>query len=120
MKVKDLLVEMSNDDKSLKEEKAEKKYVVIGNPGRGLPSALYPKTEAPKLYTAAQAKKICDKLNDRPKLTYGVLPSSVHWHFKPIEDALKYISGSKAAASIRLLTPPDPDSWGPGPAKQRF
>lgn len=102
------------------EAKVEKKFIVIGNPGRSMPSALYPSTENPKLYSETQAKKICDKLNDKPKLTYGVLPSSVHWHYKPIEDAMKYVMGQKAVISVKMLTPPDPNSWGPGPAPQRF
>lgn len=89
-------------------EVADKKFVVIGNPGRSQPSALYPKTTAPKLYTEAQAKKICDKLNDKPKFTFGVTPSQVHWHYKSIEDALNYVVGSSAVTSIKLLTPPDP------------
>lgn len=102
------------------EAKVEKKFIVIGNPGRSMPSALYPRTENPKLYSETQAKKICDKLNDKPKLTYGVLPSSVHWHYKPIETAMNYVSGQKAVYSIRALTPPDPNAWGAGPAKSRF
>jgi len=102
------------------EAKAEKKYIVIGNPGGGRPSSLYPKTEDPKLYTESQAKTICDKLNNTPKITYGVLPSSVHWHYKPIEDALNFVIGSKAVTSIKLLTPLDSNSWGPGPANNRF
>lgn len=101
-------------------ERVEKNFVIIGNPGKGQPSALYPKTTDAKLYTEKEAKRICDKLNDKPKLTFGVSPSQVHWHYKPIQDAEKYVMGSSAIASVRLLTPPDPNSWGPGPAKHRF
>lgn len=106
---------------TLLEAKAEKAFVVIGNPGRSQPSALYPKTEAPKLYTEAQAKKIAEKLNSsQSKDTYGVQPSNVHWHVKHISKAMDYVMGAKATTSIKLLTPPDADSWGPGPAKQRW
>lgn len=113
-------------------ESDDKKYVIIGNPGRSQPSALYPKTEHPKLYTEKDAKEIVDELNDKPKITYGVLPSSVYWHYKPIDKALDYVSGPKAASSIRALKPfdevdpnhrpagPDLNSWGAGPAKNRF
>jgi hypothetical protein len=36
------------------------------------------------------------------------------------EDAMKYVIGQKAVISVKMLTPPDPNSWGPGPAAQRF
>lgn len=114
---------MKLDEIATPKAKAEKKYVVIGNPGRSQPSALYPKTEAPKMYTEVQAKKIADKLNDKPKMTYGVLPSQVHWHVKTVEDAMNYVMGSKAVTSIRMLQHdlnPSDDGWGQGPAKQRF
>lgn len=83
------------------ESKDENKFVIIGNPGNHRASALYPSAEAPKLYTEAQAKKICDELNDRPKIT------QVHWHYKSLQDlevhADRYISGSLARSGIRSL-----------------
>ena len=110
-------------DEIAKAPKPEKKYVVIGNPGRSQPSALYPKTEAPKLYTEAAAKKIVDKLNDKPTMTYGALPSQVHWHVKSVDDAMNYVMGGKAVTSIRLLQQdrnPSDEGWGHGPTKGRF
>jgi hypothetical protein len=100
--------------------KGGKKFLIIGNPGRSQPSALYPKTEAPKLYTEAEATRICAKLNYGPKLTFGAVPSSVHWHYKGLDVALGYVMGSKAINSINLLMPPDDEGWGSGPAKGRW
>jgi hypothetical protein len=98
-----------------------KKFLIIGNPGRSQPSALYPKTEAPKLYTEAEAKRICDKLNDsQSKITYGAIPSQTHWHYKSLDVAMGYVMGSKATTSIKLLMPPDDEGWGSGPAKGRW
>lgn len=77
-----------------------KKFIVIGNPGRSQPSALYPKTEAPKLYTEAEAKRICDKMNETKP---GAPHSPVHWHYKGLDVALGYVSGSKAGDAIRKL-----------------
>lgn len=85
-----------------------KKFIVIGNPGRSMPSALYPKTEAPKLYTEAEAKRICAKMNETKP---GAPHSPVHWHYKSLDVAMGYISGTKAGNAIRKLLGSD-DSEG--------
>jgi hypothetical protein len=77
-----------------------KKFVIIGNPGNSRPSSLYPKTEAPKLYTEAEAKRICDKMNDKP---FGAPAPVAHWHYKSLDVSLGYVSGSKAGDAIRKL-----------------
>ena len=79
-------------------------YVVIGNPGRSQPSAMWPKTEAPEAMSRLAAEEQAEGLNSgRSKITYGVLPSSVHWHAKPLSKSLDYVIGSAAVNSLKKL-----------------
>lgn len=113
MKLNDIVVEA----------KEPKEYVVIGNPGRSQSSSLYPETRAPKLYTKTAADKLAAKLNDKPKLTYGAVPSQVHWHVKHIDKADEYILGGGAMAGLQTLRhhrAPSDAGWGHGPAGGRF
>lgn len=79
---------------------ANGKFIIIGNPGYSRPSALYPETEAPKLYAESDARRICDKLNEKP---FGTPAPVAHWHYKGLDVALDYVSGSKAGDAIRKL-----------------
>ncbi len=89
-------------------EAAEEPYIVIGNPGRSQPSALWPATDKPEPMKKADAEKKAKELNDgQSKTTYGVMPSSVHWHAQPLSacvaDDQHYISGTKARNALRDL-----------------
>jgi len=77
------------------------KYVVIGNYGRGV-QTLWPKTAKPGAYPQLEAQRIADKLNgsagrqNRPG-------GGVHWHHKPLEDALEYVNRHEAVVAIQRL-----------------
>lgn len=86
---------------SMLSEVAEKKFVVIGNPGNSRPSALYPKTDEPQLYSEKEANDHASELNKFGSANY------VHWHAKHIDDAHRYVSGSSASMSIKSLKQTD-------------
>lgn len=103
VQLKSLIKESKRLGESLQPENAEL-YVIIGNPGRSQPSALWPSTENPEAMTRAEAEDQADNLNgDKFKITYGALPSSVHWHAKPLSKARDYIIGRNAERGLQQL-----------------
>ncbi len=81
-------------DKCIPESKQEKTHVVIGNKGRGS-QTLWPKSEAPELYTKDEADSIVTKMNGKPGLKFG--PTQIHWHTKHIDVSHKHVNSGQPA-----------------------
>lgn len=69
------------------------------------PSSLWPETSKPKLLSKTEADKIAKDLNGdgKLKITFGVQPSSVHWHVKHISETDRYITGRIPERAIQDL-----------------
>ncbi len=81
-------------DKCIPESKQEKTHIVIGNRGKGS-QTLWPKSEAPELYSQSEAEAIATKMNGKPGIKFG--PTIIHWHTKHIDVAHKFVNHGQPA-----------------------
>ena len=70
----------------------DEEYVVIGNAGQGRQNA-WPKSEKPGVYSKKRAESIAKKQNERS----GFGHIQIHFHVKPLRDALKHVNSGNAA-----------------------
>jgi len=85
--------------KIISEAISDQMYVIIGNVGRGR-QTLWPKTIEPGLYTKQEADMQLRDLEDSRVGSF----ETIHWHAKPLEQALKFVSpGTEAHISLSEL-----------------
>ena len=71
----------------IKESLEEEMYVIIGNAGRGRQN-LWPQSAEPEAYSKIEAGQLSDDLNS--KQGRGLSP--IHYHAKPLSQAIEYVS----------------------------
>jgi hypothetical protein len=76
----------------IKESADNKPYVVIINHGRGQQEA-WPRSDAPEVYSQAEAQAIVDKELARQNAFNGVPGKGhAHWHAQPLEHFKNYVA----------------------------
>ena len=73
-------------------------YVVIGNAGRGRQN-LWPSSDSPEAYSQQEAEKLAQDLNSKQRGGY----TQIHYHAKPLDQALDYVESGRARVGLKSL-----------------